>query len=122
MFVPLVGGVPRYDQTLVMTWFRQRPFVWMLAALLGLLVLVPAESQAVGGRLLSGVLVTAAYLAGFAVVFKARRQRAVALLTGIPALATTWVGHLPIELPRISLAVSTHTASILFLGLTTAVI
>jgi hypothetical protein len=105
-----------------MTWFRQRPFVWLLAALLGLLVLVPADSQAVGGRLLSGVLVTAAYLAGFAVVFKARRQRAVALLTGIPALATTWVGHFPIEFPRIPLAVTTHTASILFLGLTTAVI
>jgi hypothetical protein len=101
--------------------FRQ-PYVWMLVALLCLLVLIPADRNSVGGRLLTGGLETAAYLAGFAVVFRARGRRAIGLLIGVPALSALWAGHVAPDLPRVPLSVAAHVLSILFLGLTTAII
>jgi hypothetical protein len=41
------------------TWFSRRRFVWLLAAMLGLLVLVPADRAGVAERVLAAVLLTA---------------------------------------------------------------
>jgi hypothetical protein len=101
-----------------------RPFVWMLAALLCLLVLIPADRNTVGGRVLAGVLFTTAYLAGFAVVFKRPRQLTAGLLTGVPALVAVWAGIAVTPPPPspLPLTVAGHGLSILFLAVTTTVI
>jgi voltage-gated potassium channel Kch len=97
----------------------RRPFVWMLAALLCLLVLIPADRNTVGGRFLAAVLFTAAFLAGFAIVFKHRRQRLAGLLTGVPAAAAIWAGLVMTPPPPPSLTLVGHGLSILFLAVTT---
>src|SRR3954470_12657692 len=99
-----------------------RPFLWLLAALLCLLVLIPADRNTVGGRVLAGVLFTTAYLAGFAVVFKRPRQLTAGLLTGVPALAAVWAGIAVAPPPPLPLTVAGHGLSILFLAVTTTVI
>src|SRR4051794_22253373 len=99
-----------------------RPFLWMLAALLCLLVLIPADRNTVGGRVLAGVLFTTAYLAGFAVVFKRPRQLTAGLLTGVPALVVVWAGIAVAPPPPLPLTVAGHVLSILFLAVTTTVI
>jgi hypothetical protein len=100
----------------------RRPFLWLLAALLCLLVLIPADRNTVGGRVLAGVLFTTAYLAGFAVVFKRPRQLTAGLLTGVPALVAVWAGIAVAPPPPLPLTVASHGLSILFLAVTTTVI
>jgi hypothetical protein len=100
----------------------RRPFVWMLAALLCLLVLIPADRNTVAGRLLAGVLFTAAYLAGFIIVFKQPHHRIVGLLTGVPALAVIWAGIAVTPPTPLPLILAGHGLSILFLAVTTTVI
>lgn len=105
-----------------MNWLSRRPFVWMLAALLCLLVLIPADRDTVGGRLLAGVLFTAAYLAGFAIVFRQPRHRIAGLLTGIPSLAAVWAGVAATPPTPLALTLAAHGLSILFLAVTATVI
>jgi len=116
------GANPPNNRGAAMNWLLRRPFVWMLAALLCLLVLIPADRNTVAGRLLAGALFTGAYLAGFAVVFRRPRQRTGGLLTGVPALATVWAGIAVTPAPPVPLTVAGHGLSILFLAVTTTVI
>jgi hypothetical protein len=110
------------DRDSVVNWLSRRPFVWMLVALLCLLVLIPADRTTVWGRLLTGALFTAAYLAGFAIVFRQPRERVIGLLTGVPALAAVWAGVAVAPPPPPALTVAGHILSVLFLALTTTVI
>src|SRR5690242_5085938 len=103
------------NQDPVGNWPFRRPFVWMLAALLCLLVLLPADRNTVGGRLLAGALFTAAYLAGFAIVFRQPRERVVGLLTGVPAFAAVWAGVVATPPTRLPLTVADHILSVIFL-------
>jgi voltage-gated potassium channel len=105
-----------------MNWFRRRPFVWLLATLLLLLILVPADLGSPAGRMLTGILVSLVYLAGFAVVFVEPRLRRAGLLLGIPALAGSWISFVFPELPRLPVAVAIHSLAIGFLIFTTTVI
>ena len=84
-----------------MTWSARQPFLWLLITILGLLVLLPADDGTAGGRLLAVGLLTAVYLAGFAVIYKERRHRAAGLLLGISALAAIWAEYLFGDLPRV---------------------
>jgi hypothetical protein len=119
---PATGPHPPSNQDTVVNWLSRRPFVWMLVALLCLLVLIPADRNTVGGRLLAGGLFTAAYLAGFVIVFKQRRHRIAGLLTGVPALAAVWAGIAIPPPPPLPLILAGHGLSILFLAVTTTVI
>jgi voltage-gated potassium channel len=116
------GPHPRRNWGSRVDYLVRRPFVWMLAALLCLLVLIPADRNTVGGRLLAGVLFTAAYFAGFAIVFRRPRERFIGLMTGVPALAAVWAGVAATPPPPLPLAIAGHVLSLLFLALTTIVI
>jgi len=105
-----------------MTRFQRQPFLWLLASLLCLLVLMPADRRTLGEQLLAGGLFTVAFLTGFAVIFKNPRDRVVGLLTGIPALAFVWLWHLGADISRVPVAAIAHSTSILFLAMTTIVI
>ena len=105
-----------------MQWLSRQPFVWMLAALLCLLVLIPADRNTVWGRLLASVLFTAVYLVGFVIVFKQSRHRVAGLLTGVPALAVVGAAIAVTPPTPVPLTLAGHGLSILFLAVTTTVI
>ena len=116
------GRRPPNNQDPAVNRLSRQPFVWMLAALLSLLVLIPADRNTLGGRLLAGALFTAAYLAGFVIVFKQPRHRVAGLLTGVPALAVVWAGIAVPPPTPLPLTLAGHILSILFLAVTTTVI
>ena len=103
-------------------WITRRRFLWLLTALLGLLVLVPADRADAAGRVVTVGLITAVYLAGFGVVLAEPRHRLAGLLFGLPALAGAWSGAANPAAPHDAVVVARHAAAVLFLVFVTYVV
>jgi voltage-gated potassium channel len=104
------------------TWFSRWRFVWLLAAMFGLLVLVPADRSGIAERVLAAVLLTAVYAAAFLVVLADARYRLGGLLIGFPALIGAWANLLAPGAAPPSVVVAGHVLSVIFLTFLISVI
>jgi hypothetical protein len=103
-------------------WSSRGRYVWLLAALLGLLVLVPADRAGVPERALTLVLLTAVYAAGLAVVLADARYRVVGFVLGVPALIGAWANLLSPAAAAALVLAAGHALSVVFLTFLAAVI
>jgi voltage-gated potassium channel len=103
-------------------WFFRRRFLVLLAALLALLVIVPADWGTLAARMLAASLLTAVYVAGFVVVLTGPRYQRAGLLLGVPTLAGAWAEAVFPTDRSLLLDIAHHGVAILFLVFVTVVI
>jgi hypothetical protein len=113
---------PRMDQSKLLPGLRERKFLWLLAALLVLAVVVPL----VQGRYFAfNVLFCVVLLASAFSVSQRRRQLTTVVLLGIPALVGTSCAYLAAAwtpIPDVLLMVFVHSTDFVFLGVVSGLI
>src|SRR5215475_14740881 len=101
---------------------RERKYLILLLTLLATIVVQPLAHGFLAGVMISNVLRSLLVVTIFFIVFQRRHVRLLALLIGLPVLASNWAHYNLPEIFEPALAVIHYTFLVAFLGFAVAVI
>lgn len=101
-----------------MDWIRRQKFRALLIALIVVVIVYPVVEDFTTTRLLFDALRTVFLVVALFVIFDAKRQRALALIVGVPALLAAWTYAFVNDPPPIQVEVVFHILAAIFFSIT----